>query len=416
MFKLGIILPADYNLPVKMDAPWGDLGAALADAFGRAVEGTEYIQKYMDRDDIEAVPREVIQELAGVSCFCRLNEHTAERDLLTGILMGRAQPKGQLHELTQRNLASTVRMFLDLAQATNTHAVDEGRFRQLIYYGTDWDGRHWDPAPSVLHTSKLWRLVQLRDFVAGALNALYINLVRWGIDHGGTLTPASPADYYERLQNMPFPDGLNLGIPKLPSGSLKLNDVVAVLDDAIQADGWPLIHQAVRSPHSEWVLLQRTEGGRAADAPVAVLLALLVAQRRYRFAAEQEELTLDEERLLKDGGLDRLSTAHVFDWLQRRIEQSTTVAQALVEMTREMVILQHLRIARRKLPQLDTFRFHDESGRLRFVDFGDRGVAPVSIRFDAVDVALADLGLIAAPVTEPAHGLTARGEAELHGR
>jgi hypothetical protein len=152
----------------------------------------------------------------------------------------------------------------------------------------------------------------------------------------------------------------------------------------------------------------------AADAPVHALFALILTLRRLSVFLEATAASPVERGLLDDGGVDRVATSVLVDWLDRRLTTGSSMADVLIDLLRTFVIRQHLRIARGKLPE-DTFRFHEEGGALRFVDQGDReGVNPISIRFNAVASALSELGLVAAPFAQSSHGPTQLG-AEVRG-
>jgi hypothetical protein len=123
MADLDLVVLAENNPKARLDAPFGNLGAAVADNFGQAIAGTTYARRYADQVT-GSIPMGVVKELAEASCFCRLGEYRAERDLLTDVLLGRAQGHSVAHE--QR--AETVRLFLDLAQSTDAVLIDDARF------------------------------------------------------------------------------------------------------------------------------------------------------------------------------------------------------------------------------------------------------------------------------------------------
>ena len=118
--------------------------------------------------------------------------------------------------------------------------------------------------------------------------------------------------------------------------------------------------------------------------------------------------------MLRDGGVERLATQEILDTLERLLGRGHSLAEVIVELVRRMVVRQHLRVARGKLPD-ETFRFHEDAGGLRFIDQGDAGLSPISIRFDAIAAALHGLGLIAGPLGEDRHAPTARGREILDG-
>jgi hypothetical protein len=399
MADLGLILLAENNPEARLDAPFGELGSAVAESFGAAIATTTYAKRYADRD-AGTIPLGVVRELAEASCFCRLVEHEPERDLLADVLLGRKQP-GSSH----RDRADTIRMFLDLAGRTHSTPLDESRYRRLLYFGGDGDGCHWQAPQAIEPMRRRWWLIQLREFVVGALNALFVDFARWGIEQGGLLRPVPVETYLARIEGLELPN-----LAGLPSGSMSavhVAEVVVALDTVVTRGGWPLASSASDAVN-ELEVASRSDRGLSDLAPATALLTLLLAQRRLAFINREQHLTPTEEAMLRDGGLARLSTYEVFDWLASRSDEDRTLAEVVVELLRIMVIRQHLRVAREKLPE-DTFRFHEEQGGFRFVDHGDEGVSSISIRFLAISTALYGLGLVSAPLTEAEHAPTPRG-------
>lgn len=408
MIDLDLILRAELTPGVDLDAPMGELGASVAGAFGRAIAGTTYAQKYAGQTQ-GAIPLAVVRELAQVSCFCQLREGGAERDLLVDVLLGRPQAAHEKH----RNRAQTIRLFLDLARKTEHLPVDEERFRRLLYWGIDSDGGVWRPAAVLQSTWRRWWLVRHRELVMGALHALFVHFVRWGLDSGGALRPQSIRDYATHVSALGVPPWL--GIASVTLAEAGVHSAVTALDRIIREDGWPL--EPMPDSPQEDQILNLAQRGVAVDAPVHSLLALLLALRRLPIFLEATGSSLAEGAVLRDGGIDRSSTFLLVDWLEQYLADGSSLADALVGLLRMFVVRQHLRIARGKLREgKDTFRFHEDAGGLRFVDQGDRqGINPISIRFNAVASALSELGLVAGPFDQPGHGPTPLGGEILHG-
>jgi hypothetical protein len=352
----------------------------------------------------------VVRELAGASCFCRLVETPHERDLLTEVLLGHKQEPSVLHS----NRLESMRLYLHLAASTAEVPLWEDLYRSLLYYGAakTVDGIvSWPLDPAVEEARQKWRLVQMREYVVGALNSLLVHFVRWGMDEGGTLLALPLSSYAARVADLRLP--AEAGPLAGWAANTPLTDIVAALDAAVEADGWPLPPTAVESSPTEASLAAATRRGLSANTPALALLTLLLVQRRLAWL-RRHALVDGQELSLTAGGLDRLSTTAIASWLERAIERGATFAEAIMDTVRVMVVHQHLRIARGKLP-LDTFRFHEDVGGLLFVDHHDKGFSPISIRFDAISTALWGLGLIGAPLSQAGHAPTQRGQAVFHG-
>ena len=406
MADLGLILRAELTPGARLDAPMGELGASVADAFGQAIRGTTYARQHAGQTE-GTIPLGVVKELAQASCFCRLAEAGAERDLLVEVLLGQQQQAHQAH----RNRAAAVRLFLDLARASESLSVGEGRFRRLLYWGADGEGGTWLPSAAVGPVWRRWWLVRHRELVVGALNALFVHFVRWGLGRGGALRPRSIGEYAAAIAALRLPVDLGIGTATLAETAL--STVVVALDASVQVDGWPM-EPRPDAPREDWILA-RAQRGVAAEGPVYALLALLLALRRLPVFLEATGVAPAERTMLDDGGVDRIGTSILMEWVERRLATAGSLADVLVDLLRTFVVRQHLRIARGKLPE-DTFRFHEDGGGLRFVDQGDsQGINPISIRFNAVASALSELGLVTAPFGQPGHGPTRLGAEVLGG-
>lgn len=395
---------------MRMDAPFGELGAAVAHAFGAAIANTEYVRRFLDQDEGN-VPLEVVRELGEVSCFCQLAHHVPERDLLTQVLLGQLQTPTPAH----RQRADTVHMFLDLAAKTADARLSEERFRTLLYSGRDRAGGVWTPDSRVHSSWRRWWLIQLRQYAVGALNDLFIDFVHWGADHGGTLRPLQLDAYDERARTLPIP--AQLGMSTRTLGETSLRELVDAVSSTDLADEWPsagaLNHGLIR----EAAFDADSPGPSPTSGSVGALLTLVVVGQRLRAIRQHGYLRSTPEgallsQMIYDGAQDRWSTARISEWLERQIESHISAADVLAALVRQMVVLQHLRVARGKLAQArpeDTFRFHEDSGGLLFIDHHDTTIRPISIRFDAISEALYGLGLTKARLTEEGHAPAERG-------
>jgi hypothetical protein len=406
MADLGLVLPAEANPKARVDAPMGQLGTALAEAFAASIAGTTYAREHLDQTE-GTIPIDVIRELGEASCFHRLAGGGPERDLLVEILTGTAQSPHPAH----RNRAASIRMFLDLARATEGTAIDERRFRRLVYWGQDDPDATWRPSESVVATWRRWWLVQHRELVVSALNALFIHVVLWGLRGGGALRELSIQDWTDSAAPDATAAGLGVGLG--PFRDVPIGRLVDACDEIVRAGGWPM-DPSLAAPQED-SLLAGTLRGTAPDAPSLAFAGLVLALRRVKSFLAGTNTAMGDWSGLVDGGDDRVSTARLVAWLTRRYELGGSVGDAISDLVRLYVVRQHLRIARGKLPD-DTFRFHDDGGGLRFVDQGDwGGLNPISIRFNALTSSLSELGLVAGPYGQPGHGPTVKGYSLLDG-
>ena len=408
MADLGLVVLAENNPGVRLDAPFGELGSAVADGFAHAISGTTYWREFRDQTE-GSIPLGVIRELAEASCFCRLAESISERDLLTDVLLGRAQRPHPSHQ----KRAKSIRLFLELADVTTGTKLDEESFLKLTYFGSDGCGPPWQPSADAEPIWRQWRIVCLRTFLMAVLNGMLVHFVRWGLQNGGAVRVLDFRTYADLVRAQSLPPGLATG--QLAATQTTLGRVVEALDPLIASAAWPVADTAINAPLSETTLIRSMDRGRAPGALVLGFLALLLAQRRHLFMSAARQPSAEEIGMLNDRGDGRVGTAELFDWLEQRVQQDRPLADTIIELLRVHVIRQHLHIARGKVPE-DTFRFHQEGGGYRFVDQGDgNGINPISMRFEAIGSALADLDLIGAPLDQPEHAPKERGWAIIRG-
>lgn len=414
MIDLELILPAEMNPEVKFDVVYGEVGAAVANTFGKAISHTRYVREYLDKDDI-AIPLDVIEELGIASCFCQLRHHEAERTLLADVLLGRAQQDDTkthaqdaaiLEKRSQR--AETVRMFLDLAEQTRDFKLDEKRFRDLLYFGDSGEIR-WQPGQNVRRIWRQWWLIQLREEIVEALNNLFLDFIQWGVKEGGIYQPQNTEAYIHTVGALPLP-----ALPDLPDTDLAhvtLGQLAHVLDRHYQHPSWASSGGA--QPGESAAISERLLAS-SKPTPIASFLTLLLTQRRLTFIKQYGTFSEEEKTLLKEGGKYRLSTAYLFQWFDDHIKQDASAIEVFAQLIKEMIITQHTNVALEKLP-FDTFRFYDDEGGIRFAPEQNVEMSSISVRFDAISEALYGLDLIQASLTKPSHAPTQYGWEVING-
>ncbi len=406
MIDLELICPDDMNPEANFDVVYGKVGAAVAETFASAIAKTRYVREFIDKDDA-AVPLGVIQELAEVSCFCQLRNHEPERKLLTDVLLGHAQAAASSHaqnaEVTRKRTrrAETIKMFLDLAQQTQTVALNETNFRELLYYGRIGNELRWHPRSGVQRIWRLWWLIQLREVVVSGLNSLFRDFVRWGSNNGGLYHPLNVDSYLREVGEQPLSTIPGLATMKLTQ--LTLGQLASKLDQYILHKGWPLSQNLQAEAHSaitEQILQPFT--------PITALLTFLFAQRRWVSIQEHDTLTQEEQDLLHEGARERLSTYYLFHLLAEHVKRDVPAIQTFTILLKDMVVDQHINIALGKLP-MKTFLFYEDDSGIRFDLDNKAETTPISVRFDAISEALYGLDLIQASLNKPTHAPTSHG-------
>ena len=180
---LGLVYPGGPRLPYPVDVPT-EKGKDLATTFRSEIEVTAYYQQDFDQDQA-VVTIERVREYARAACLCRLRAPDAtDGPILRDLFL--EEPRE-----TAPDRRATMRMLLDIADRTDGQPVDQGAFRQLVFFGTASNGSRYEPRGDLADTHTRWRLYQAREYYAFALTGMFVNLCDWGIEQGGDLRPLS---------------------------------------------------------------------------------------------------------------------------------------------------------------------------------------------------------------------------------
>jgi len=412
MWEMGLIVPGGRGIAVPLRSGEGaaafpiDLptpqGAALAEAFREAVKDTEYYKSYLGSRDLP-VPLEVVEEFGQAACLCRLQDAGApdHAPLLDLFLHHGKDPERR---------RDTFRLFLDLADKTDGHAVRQPDFRRLIYFGESGTASY-SPRPDLGDIYERWRLYQAREYYAFALNTLWAYFCAWGIRSGGDVRPLLEEDFiaYCRGHLRLAEAAALLGVqsPELGMASA-WEDLERWLLGLAGASGPGDFDRLTRldAPVQEDALYQLAERNIASDSASLTGMIVLLAAVALRFGGPQLRIRPPWE-IARMGKAGRLS----FDGFLRdldalRAHPGLTIEEVVRRLISRYMIAQHLRVARGKLPE-NTFRFERQDGGLRFHQLGN----PVSFadsRFDSVSTHLHELGLCSG-FSSTSHGLTPQG-------
>ncbi len=378
----------------------------VADAFRAAIADTTYYKTYFDRDDAH-VPADVVLEYIRAACLCQLQTDGApDRPLLRDAFLH----AGATNEATSRR--ATLRFLLELADQTAGHALNEDRFRQLIYYRADGVGAAWQPREAILRTARRWRLYQAREYYAFAFNRLWRYVADWGqsrIRVPGDGVPLATwwAHVDESLEVRPLAEAFGVADPGL-DGSSPLSRLATWGAQVARVTGnldsvWDRAADINEHDLYQWA----TRHDSPAVLPAALTILALVADRLGDPATEVTYA--DDWDICRDGAVSRLSMQRFFTQWRRRCSDGTTIAAAARWLLGDYVIRQHERVAAAKLAQTgDTFRFRRQGDELRFY----QAFAPATMnssRFQALATVVSELGLVGS-LSAPGHTLTLDGQ------
>lgn len=305
-------------------------------------------------------------------------------------------------------------MILNLARDTDGHALSEGCFRQLVHYRScshdDGTGSTWAPTPELLRVARRWRLFQVHEYYAFALNRLWKHLADWGAEVTGGARSMHLDELWAYLETAlttsALSEAFEFSDPVFgPSSTV---DAVASWAGMQAAAGGDLDAPWSRAgpfDEHELYLWGRQDGTEAETVPGMMLMLLLgfVRVGSPGVAASYPE----DFPMLGWGGAGRLAMPRFLEVLRRDVLARRPWRHTARWVYEGYLINQHQRVAVGKLPD-DTYRFRREGDRLWFTPHDNVAVMPNS-RFAALTGAMHELGL-AGQLTAPQHPLSPAGQ------
>ncbi len=399
--QLGLAIGERDTSQFRCDAPT-EAGREVGVALRAWVADTDYYRDHFDNPD-DPVPAAVVADYSLRICLCRLPDGPDQPLLEDAFLHG-----GDTDEAARRR--SSLRMICDLSGQTVPEPVKGWDFRQLVYYRADDDGRTYEPEDEeVLVTARRWRLYQLRELQAWALNRWLRRISLWGLAEGGDRSPIPFKDVIATADTADFAslaDALGLADPGLGP-----DDPLAALLDWVRTeagingdldDPWDL-----GAPACEDRLVDHLwDLNGFGDDVTAGILALLAACALRVWPREYQLRYANDWALLAAGGARRVSVVRFVEAFRAREREGATIGETARWQLEHFVIRQHHRVALGKLPD-DTFRLRLDAGRVRFVD--ERiAVEMNDSRYRALSTCAAELAWTK-PMGDLDHELTSAG-------
>jgi hypothetical protein len=403
MAELGLIYPSGPGLPHPVDVP-SEYGKKVAEAYREAVKDTPYYQKYFDQDAVD-VPIEAIREYIHHACLCQLEVKDApDRTYLLDTFLHR----GRAGEPDARR--ATFRMFLDLADQTQSCALTEDHFRQLIYFQKTTDGIIYTPRATVQEIYLRWRLYQAREYYAFALNALWYYLCEWGLRQGGDVQPIRIQRFWDHLaENLAFERLTHrAGLPpvSLKAGS-GFRDLMQWLESVVVQKQMDYLEPYdIDSPLSEHNLYRMTYIDPSSPEVMVTGMIVMLALIGLRLSDPGLRLRPEWE-VSRMGSNGRLSVDRFLKDLEHWMKSGPiTILEIAQWIYRRYIIQQHQAVATSKLPD-NTFRFQRQGDRLQFHKLPN-SLNFMNSRFDSISTTIHELGLCG-DLSLPGHHLTEDG-------
>jgi hypothetical protein len=390
MAELGLIYLGGSGYPVPVDV-MTEYGKEVAAAFRQAIFETDYYKTYFSIDDYD-IPIEIIEEYIRSACLCQLQKkESVDHSYLMDVFLHKG------NSTASKARRDTFRLLLDIAHQTQGTALNEEKFRQLIYFNATEDGLRIFPSPELEEVYARWRLYQAREYYAFALNSLWYYLCEWGILQNGDLIPVPISRFWEHIDEyIQFDDLANeMGIPQSGvnafSGFQSLEEWLLSLTNSTRGsfDKACGIHSSI----NEDKLYRLAIGSKNHPKPGAMMTGMVAMLALIHLRYNIPDLWIKPEwEISKMGSDGRLSLDGFLNNLSSRLRSGpVTIAEILRWIYEKYVIYQHQLVCYGKLPD-NTFRFKREGNRLHFNKL-DNTLNFMNSRFEALSTTIHELGL-----------------------
>jgi hypothetical protein len=315
------------------------VGLRLAEAYGKAVRNTEYMNRYWRAD---RVPRSVVEDFAGAGCLCGASRLPEEREALVDAFFRFDAPsKG-----ARRRLAS-LGFFLDVIDQSRGMPLDLRSIRALLYfwsYGTD---HPYVPEGNLVDPAQRWRYFQLRQYYAFSIECLWTLFL--ATIQGRYLTPD---DYLEwLLSEMELTElGERYGVswPTQDLRELTVRDFRDAVEEAVGVERFAPGPAALGGALNEHALYISLEGQPPnTDATLwcgtGMLMLGLLGRRCLDWRGDAGWSTD------ADGEDDRLPIEAYLGHVGRAMEEGWTMSRWLSWLHERYLWLQHRRVALEKM-------------------------------------------------------------------
>lgn len=404
----GALVVASPTNGFPVDAPT-PIGRALAQAYRRAVAGTEISRVLHQHQVAEPVAREALVEFARKGCLCQLR--TAQRydlPLLRDLFLHSGTPD----EVSSRS--ETLRMLLELSTCRQDEEISQDDFRQLIYF-RQLDGSDYKPRPELVDVARRWRVYQGREYFAFVFNRLLRWVSRRGLDAtecGLTVLPKKKlwALVDDSLTRSAQGDDLGLRLPDVdatsPVSALR-GSLLAAVDVGPDADDvWTRTDGL--DEHALYTACREIDVDDG-HTLLALLALLLLLRERFGLPRRAPEYA-KEQTLLAEGGSLRIGMARFMHQLNQQMLRDPTLGDLARWLVEDFVIVQHERVATAKLPD-DTYRMRRVGDAIRF--FAQESPAAFNdSRFRALSTTVHELGWVST-LNRPERRLTESGQSLL---
>ncbi len=393
MQRAGLIQTDSRPEKLTEAGPEQPSGRALAEAYRRVIEDTEYYRHYRDSRE---VPREVLKEYGEAACVCIMANDPDGEELRKALLQPDPPESDPAARAVHRSRSETLALIFDAIEESHGERLHDRAWRNLMFYGQFADGRPSNAPDSTSVAETVWRVYQQRELHVYALTALWQELLSWLEGR----RDARLEEWVEELDSLAdlSRSGTYFGL-QLESGKPSEVTVGAMLDAIAEASKAaatfaPELSERIEnlvsrqgscSESSIVEALERRKIDSTGERIGAALWLSLVLYARTRNWLERDP---EEASLLQTGDARRWSVTSFFAEVDRRRE--TSVLEILAWIYQGLV-RQHLTVAMSKLP-LDTFKVLYDDGALTFRAHDEAQFT--ADRYETILVICRDLGWV----------------------
>jgi hypothetical protein len=383
----GHVLGDEEVVPVDVLNPHA-LGGHLAAAYRESIASTTYYRDhFLGRDPI---PRDILVELAIGGCYCRLPERPEERALLRAALLDPVSETPGDVALARRRRATFALYLRALDRDPHADSAPVA-FRSSVW--RDFQARQ-TLADGHRVAIERWAAVVLKEAWQDALSVLWDQFCEQGAERAEDSIPEGLAEH--DLSGFLRQDFVGSGEIDLP------DDATLTYEPTMPAAEFAAAVERACTALPPDVVREHF----VAAGTVAAGAALAIAVRAWLPSIDEIPAF---EALARETPSNQPSLRAFYLTLDNLLARDLPLGDLVAAIVRRNVLDAHVAIAYEKLPQVFTFRFRWENGRLRFYrrHFGRFGLP--GMRLAAISRIASDLGYTeAAPVGSV---LTADGRA-----
>jgi hypothetical protein len=344
--------------------PTKPTGIDLAEAFRRSIQDSDYYRQFRHA---QSLPHDLIaDDMAQHLCLCRLKDFPEERQALMNAFFRFDTPDVYC---VQR--LKTLCFFLDVIDQSKGARLTAGDFRRLIYFRVYEDGHIYRPEGNLMEPADQWRVLQMQQYYRYGIESLW-SLLLSGIYHDWKSLEEYLHWFWEGFDMDALAEQFGLALARSDHECMKLTEFVQSVCAALPDNYVDLGPDSKRSTLNENLLYQelrttRKRPTRQIQGGYSILI-LSLAYLRFRHWCDEKTNAWQLARYQRMNepdryNRDRLPPASFVDDMDRMLTADWTLADSVAWLHQRYLVLQHKRVALRRL--------REENEDLAHVEYDD---------------------------------------------